>query len=100
QLLHGAAVDPYTTLFRSLEEANDLVFRINHSESRFVVVSGFQVAKIRAIKDKTPALESVIVFDEFEGIEERELSWAELLTKGVRSEEHTSELQSRENLVC
>ena len=53
-----------------LEEANDLVFRINHSESRFVVVSGFQVAKIRAIKDKTPALESVIVFDEFEGIEE------------------------------
>lgn len=65
-----------------LEEANDLVFRINHSESRFVVVSGFQVEKIRNIKDKTQALESVIVFDEFEGIEEKELSWTELLRKG------------------
>src|SRR5690606_41817518 len=26
--------------------------------------------------------------------------WGELVTKSLRSEEHTSELQSRENLVC
>ena len=32
-----------------IEEADDLVFKINHSESRFIIVSRAQLPKIRAI---------------------------------------------------
>ena len=37
-----------------LEEGSDLVFRINHSDSRFVMVSGTQLPKVRRILKDIP----------------------------------------------
>src|SRR5436309_11675640 len=61
---------PYTTLFRSRSEALDRPAQERHDAG----VGGRAAAAAAAARPPTPA------------------SW--------RSEEHTSELQSRENLVC
>ena len=47
-----------------LEEGSDLVFRINHSDSRFVMVSGTQLPKVRRILKDIPAVEKIIVLDD------------------------------------
>ena len=46
-----------------LESDHDLTFRINHSDSRFVVASESQIGKVRRVIDKCPAVEKVIVLD-------------------------------------
>jgi len=45
-----------------LTESSDLLFRLNHSEARFVMVSISQLNKIRAIKTQLTTLEKTIVF--------------------------------------
>lgn len=47
-----------------LEEANDLLFRLVHADVKYILVSGNQLKKIRAIMDKLPLVEKVIVIDE------------------------------------
>ena len=47
-----------------LEETNDLVFRVKHSDSKYVIASKFQLPKIRKILPECPMVEKVIVFDE------------------------------------
>ena len=49
-----------------LESDQDLLFRINHSDSRFVVASESQIEKVRRVIDKCPAVEKVIVLDDLE----------------------------------
>ena len=61
-ILYAGAVN--VPLSIKLEEGSDLVFRIRHSDSRFVMVSGSQLPKIRRIVSELPALEKIIVFDE------------------------------------
>lgn len=46
-----------------LEEAGDLLFRLEHSDARYVIVSGNQLRKIRGIIAKLPKVERVIVLD-------------------------------------
>ncbi|MBP5373823.1 MAG: AMP-binding protein [Bacteroidales bacterium] len=48
----------------NLGEGKDLVFRINHSDSKWIMVSGNHLPKIRAILDECPNVENVIVFDD------------------------------------
>ena len=48
----------------NLGEGKDLVFRINHSESKWILVSGNHLPKIRAIIGECPAVKRVIVFDD------------------------------------
>ena len=60
--LYAGAVD--VPLSVNLGEGQDLVFRINHSESKWVLVSGNQLPKIRAIKGQCPQIQKVIVFDD------------------------------------
>jgi len=43
-----------------LTESSDLVFRLNHSEARFVLVSISQLPKIRAIRDQLKTVEKII----------------------------------------
>src|SRR2546430_9066414 len=64
---------PYTTLFRSLAGPQKLKI------ISIAIIAGFGVLQWRGI---------------------RWGSGAQLLTAGLRSEEHTSELQSQSNLVC
>ena len=56
-----------------LEESNDLTFRIRHSESRFVIVSGQQLPKIRRIAVQLPEVEKIIVLDPQPSYETREV---------------------------
>ena len=46
-----------------LEEAGDLLFRLEHSDARYVIVSGNQLRKIRGIIAKLPKVERIIVLD-------------------------------------
>ena len=69
-------------LSAKLEESNDLLFRINHSDSRFVVASAQQLPKIRKIYDRLPAVEKVIVLDDIE-LEEGEMHISELEKMGA-----------------
>jgi len=65
-----------------LEESNDLLFRIRHSDARYVMVSGAQLPKIRKILADTPLVEKVIVFDEMPEYQEKEISIKEVQAMG------------------
>ena len=48
----------------NLGEGSDLLFRIHHSDTQWILVSGNQLPKIRAIIDQCPDVKKVIVFDD------------------------------------
>ena len=49
-----------------LQESSELGFRLNHSGSKFVIVSGRQFEKIHKIASRTSALQKIIVMDKIE----------------------------------
>lgn len=61
-----------------LEESNDLTFRINHSESRYVIVSSQQLPKIRTILPELKAVEKVIIIDDVPLENEKEMTIASI----------------------
>ena len=65
-----------------LEEANDLVFRVKHSDSKYVITSKFQLPKIRKILPECPMVEKVIIFDEVADKQENELYIDEVIEMG------------------
>ena len=60
--LYAGAVD--VPLSVNLGEGKDLLFRIHHSESKWILVSANQLPKIRAIIGECPDVKKVIVFDD------------------------------------
>jgi len=60
-ILHTGAVN--VPLSIKLEESNDLIFRIKHSEAKYIFVSGGQLKKIRNIINELDQVKHVIVFD-------------------------------------
>ena len=70
----------------NLGEGKDLVFRINHSESKWILVSGNHLPKIRAILPECPGVEKVIVFDDtafdYDKLEEKEIRMSEIQKMG------------------
>lgn len=91
-ILHAGGVN--VPLSVKLNEPNDLIFRLNHSDARFAFVSRTQLPKIRAIRDKLTTLEKVIVFDsKDEELNEHEMSLEELYERGdAWNETHPGEL--------
>lgn len=78
-----------------LESDHDLTFRINHSDSRFVVASESQIAKVRRVISQCPKVEKVIVLDDIP-LQEGEMYVGELREMGLKfQEEHSSELEER-----
>lgn len=65
-----------------LEEANDLLFRLAHADVKYILVSGNQLKKIRAIRNELPLLQRIIVFDEQPEYQEKEMSLAEVIRLG------------------
>ena len=65
-----------------LTESTDLLFRIQHSDSRYVIVSEQQLPKIRSIIDKCPLVENVIVLDPITDYLPNEMPIAELIAMG------------------
>ena len=70
----------------NLGEGQDLIFRINHSESKWILVSGNHLPKIRAILGECPQVEKVIVFDDtafdYQELEEKEIRISEIMKMG------------------
>ena len=70
----------------NLGEGKDLIFRINHSESKWILVSGNHLPKIRAILGECPAVEKVIVFDDtafdYDSLEPKEIRMSEIQKMG------------------
>src|SRR5690606_39443337 len=86
---------PYTTLFRSF---NGVKAAENSIQQIFILRALFKIDKLfrEQLKDLA-GFDQKILEDLFISIETHPLAPSKTKT---RSEEHTSELQSRENLVC
>lgn len=67
-----------------LEESNDLLFRLIHSETKYIMVSGNQLKKIRKIKDQLPNLLKVIIFDNLPEYEDKEMPLSEITKSGEK----------------
>lgn len=79
-VLHAGAIN--VPLSIKLEESNDLIFRLLHSEAKYIMVSGSQLRKIRAIISELPQIIKVIVFDEQADYEAIEIGLNQLLKYG------------------
>src|SRR5690606_40767263 len=91
---------PYTTLFRSLARGRPVHLRIVASP-RLGPASRLTVAQLPLLLRSVGS--EPVVYAELEGLAapsaDRSLLTVWITVTAVRSEEHTSELQSRENLV-
>jgi long-chain acyl-CoA synthetase len=81
-ILYAGAVN--VPLSIKLEELNDLIFRLRHSETKYVLVSGNQLKKIRKIITSCPLIEKVIIFDPQPAYTEKEISLQDILEAGDR----------------
>ena len=78
-----------------LTESTDLLFRIQHSDSRFVVVSEQQLPKIRSIIGECPKVEKVIVLDPIADYRENEMPISEVIAMGeAYLKEHSEEFKA------
>jgi len=67
-----------------LEEANDLLFRLQHADVKYIIVSGRQLSKIRAIIDQLPLVKKVIVLDDQPEYQEKEIPVSEVNDMGAQ----------------
>ena len=65
-----------------LEESNDLYFRLDHGDVKFILVSNYQLKKVRAIKDKLSKVEKIIVFGNAGELQEGEIHVDEVMKMG------------------
>ncbi len=79
-ILYAGAVN--VPLSIKLEENNDLIFRIRHSDSQYIIVSGTQLPKIRRILADLPQVKKVIVLDDLPEYQENEIAFSEILKMG------------------
>ncbi len=85
-LFYAGAVN--VPLSVKLDQSSDLLFRLIHSESKYILVSATQLPKIRAIKEQLPEVKRIVVLDTLQSYEEREISMAEVCRLG---DEHLKE---------
>ncbi|HCC52901.1 MAG TPA: long-chain fatty acid--CoA ligase [Porphyromonadaceae bacterium] len=67
-----------------LEEKNDLIFRLKHSETKYIITSGTQLRKIRLIIRELPLVQGVIVLDTIEAYDGNEIPVENILAEGDR----------------
>ena len=79
-ILHTGA--PNVPLSIKLEESNDLLFRLQHSDSTYIMVSGGQLKKIRTIINDLPLVKKIIVFDAQDSYQENEMYLDDLYVMG------------------
>ncbi len=75
----GAANVPLSV---KLDQSSDLLFRLIHSDSKYILVSATQLPKVRAIKEQLTEVKQIVVFDTLESYEDREISMAEVCAMG------------------
>ena len=81
-VLYAGAVN--VPLSIKLGEKNDLVFRVKHSDSKYIITSKFQLPKVRAILPECPMVEKVIIFDEVSDKQDNEIYISEVMEMGDR----------------
>ena len=92
-VLYAGGVD--VPLSFKLESDYDLTFRINHSDSRFIIASESQIEKVRRVVSQCPAIEKIIVLDDLP-LNEGELYIGELRRMGEDFlKDHEAELEAR-----
>ena len=92
-VLYAGGVD--VPLSFKLESDYDLTFRINHSDSRYIIASESQIDKVRRVMPQCPAIEKIIVLDDLP-LEKGEMYIGELRRMGVDFlKEHEAELEER-----
>lgn len=92
-ILFAGGVD--VPLSYKLESDYDLTFRINHSDSRFIVASEMEIHKVRRVIDQCKAIEKVIVMDNIP-LEEGEMYLSDVRELGVKYiQEHPGALEER-----
>lgn len=79
-ILYAGAVN--VPLSYKLESDHDLIFRINHSDSRYVVASSMEIEKVRRVIDRCPQVEKVIVLDNIQ-LNENEMFIGDLRKMGL-----------------
>jgi long-chain acyl-CoA synthetase len=67
-----------------LNEPADLTFRIKHSESRMIIVSGSQEKKIEPLKSALPLVEKIILMDPKERYNKDELYMGDIMDDGKK----------------
>ncbi len=80
-ILYAGAVN--VPLSFKLESDQDLLFRINHSDSRFIVASQSQIEKVRRVIGRCPGVEKVIVMDRIP-LQENEIYLDEVREAGLK----------------
>lgn len=97
-ILYTGAVN--VPLSVKLEEKSDLIFRLQHSETKYIMVSGTQLKKIRLIINELPLIEKIIVFDPMDAYDGKEIPLENILTAGERYlETNYDELVARSKAV-
>jgi long-chain acyl-CoA synthetase len=79
-ILYAGAVN--VPLSIKLEEGNDLIFRLKHSEAKYVIVSGNHLRKIREIIPSLPLIRKVIVLDSQDRYGYNEIFFGDILSAG------------------
>ena len=80
-LLYAGAIS--VPLSIKLEEANDLLFRLRHSDAKLIFVSKHQLKKIRSIVGELNDLKHIVVWGDVEGgLHEGEMSLESLMALG------------------
>ena len=80
-ILHAGGIN--VPLSVKLNESSDLIFRLNHSDARFVMTSLTQLPKLRVIRKDLKTVEKIIVFGSVKAdLEAGEIPLAELYEAG------------------
>lgn len=79
---------------------NELTFRINHSEARFIVVSKHYAEAIHRIEPELPSVEKIFVIGDCRTEDEKYKSFSTLKDEGQAwRKSHTQELETRTSTV-
>jgi len=89
-LLYAGAIS--VPLSIKLEESNDLLFRLKHSDAKLIFVSKYQLKKIRSIAAELADLKHIVVWGEVDGgLKEGEMSLESLEAMGEKYLEENKE---------
>lgn len=65
-----------------LEEKSDLLFRLQHSQTTYIMVSANQLPKIRAIKEDLTDIKYIIILDKIDEYQSKEISIEDVCNMG------------------
>ena len=97
-VLYAGAVN--VPLSVKLIDPPEIKFRLQHSGTRMIIVSGSQNLKMNSLKDEITTLEKVIILDPFENSHTKDIAFYEVLKLGDKFlTEHYDEFEKRKNSI-